>query len=68
MDQKPFLNVDEAASFLNYSKFYLYRLVQQKRISSYRPSGGRLLFKLNELEEFVLRGRRPAIYEGGSHA
>lgn len=50
--QKP-LNAIEAAAFLGYSKAYLHKLIAQKKIPYYKPLGGRLFFKQEELESFV---------------
>jgi excisionase family DNA binding protein len=60
--QKP-LSVSEAAEFLGLSKAYLYKLVYLKKVPYYKPSGGRVFFKREELEQFIFRGRSAADYE-----
>ena len=61
------LNLDEAAQFTGLSKNYLYKLVHQKKIPVYKPLGGRLFFKFDELEAFIFRNKQSAAYEQ-SHA
>jgi len=60
--QKP-LTIDEAAEFTGLKKTYIYRLVYEKKIPHYKPLGGRLYFKLKELEDFIFRNRMSADYE-----
>lgn len=57
------MRIQEASAFTGYSIRYLYRLTSEKRIPHYKPRGGRLIFKRDELEAFLLRGRVPANYE-----
>jgi excisionase family DNA binding protein len=63
--QKAF-SVNEAAVFTGLSKNYLYKLVHQKKIPYYKPLGGRVFFKQDELEAFIFRNRQAADYEGGT--
>jgi len=60
--QKP-LSIVEAAEYLGFSKTYLYKLVHLRKIPCYKPAGGRIYFKKDELEQFVFRGRKAADYE-----
>jgi excisionase family DNA binding protein len=62
------LSVNEAAAFTGLSKNYLYKLIHQKKIPHYKPNGGRVFFKQEELEGFIFRGRQAANYEGASRA
>ena len=62
VDQKP-LGVTEAAEFLWLSKNYLYKLIHLRRIPYYKPTGGRVFFRREELEEFIYRGKVSADYE-----
>ena len=66
--QKAALSIDEAAKFIGLKKSYLYRLVYSKKISCYKPTGGRLFFKQIELEQFLFRNKQGADYEEQSHA
>lgn len=64
--KKAALSVDEAAVFLGVKKNYLYQLIFKRRIPCYRPTGGRVFFRQNELEEFLFRNRQSADYEEGT--
>ena len=48
-----FLDVEQAAAFLNVSLKYVYTLTQQRKIPFYKPFGKKLLFKLEELTDIV---------------
>ena len=60
--QKP-MNVTAAAEFCGLSKTYLYKLVHLGKIPYYKPAGGKIYFRQDELEKFIFRGRRSADYE-----
>jgi len=62
------LSVDEAATFTGYTRNYLYKLIHQKRIPYFKPMGGRVFFKQEELEAFIFRNRQSADYEAANHA
>jgi len=63
MDNQKILSIDDAAEFTGLKKSYLYRLTHQKRIPHYKPMGGRIFFKREELEAFIFRNRQSADYE-----
>lgn len=46
---KQILNVDETSALLGISKTYLYRLVEQGKIKSYKPFGKLMYFDRDEL-------------------
>jgi len=50
--QKP-LNVEQAAEFLNLKPSYIYNLVFYRKLTAYRPSGKKLLFKVADLEKYA---------------
>jgi excisionase family DNA binding protein len=50
--QKP-LNVQQAAEFLNLKPSYIYNLVFYGKLTAYKPSGKRLLFKVSDLEKYA---------------
>jgi excisionase family DNA binding protein len=52
-DQVIYLDVEQAAAFLNVSPKYVYTLTQQRKIPFYKPFGKKLLFKLEELTDIV---------------
>ena len=62
-NKKAALSADEAAAFLGLTRAYIYKLVYLKKIPYYKPMGGRLFFKQEELEAFLFRKRQAADYE-----
>ena len=54
--KKRFLNVDEAADYLETTRRNIYRLTEQNRLSHHRIAR-RLLFTVNDLETFI-QGQR----------
>ena len=66
--QKAGLNIEEASLFTGLAKNYLYKLVHQKKIPFYKPLGGRLFFKREELEAFLFRNRQGVNEEGKIYA
>jgi excisionase family DNA binding protein len=50
--QKP-LNVQQAAEFLNLKPSYIYNLVFYGKLTAYKPSGKKLLFKVSDLEKYA---------------
>ena len=54
------LNVKEAAAYLHITPAYLYNLVHYRKITAYKPGGKMLLFKIEDLEKYVLRNRKGA--------
>lgn len=67
MQTEKALSVEEAAQFTGLSRFYIYKLIHERKIPHYKPLGGRVFFKQNELEAFIFRNRQGADYEK-SHA
>lgn len=66
MDQqitdKP-LTIQQAADFTGFSVAYVYKLCHLKKLSFYKPEGGKILFSLDDLKAFVYRNRQAAGYE-----
>jgi excisionase family DNA binding protein len=62
------LNILEASEFTGYSKKYLYKLTCEKRIPHFKPLNGRVFFKQEDLEAFMMRGRVAADYEVAAKA
>ena len=52
-----FIKVPEAAEYLGYTKSYLYKLIQAREIPFYRPNGRICLFKQEELDLWIEKGR-----------
>ncbi|MDR0316342.1 MAG: helix-turn-helix domain-containing protein [Treponema sp.] len=57
------LTLKDAMELTGFSRSYIYKLVHWKKIPYHKPTGGRLFFKQNELEEFCYRGKHLADYE-----
>jgi excisionase family DNA binding protein len=62
LSERP-LGIAEAAEFLGLSKNYLHKLCHLGKITFYKPGGGRVLFKMDDLEQYAFRNRRAADYE-----
>ncbi len=62
------VTIDEASAYTGLAKSYIYKLTHLGKIPYYRPNGGRLYFKPEDLEAFVFRGRKAADYELGDRA
>ena len=62
VEQKP-LSVTEASEYCGLSKTYLYKLIHLGKISHYKPMGGKVFFRKNELDDFIFRNRVSADYE-----
>jgi len=68
MQTQKALSIEEAAEFTGLKKNYLYKLIHLKKIPVYKPMGGRVFFKQEELESFIFRNRQGAEYEGEGNA
>jgi len=62
LEHKP-LRLADAAVFTGLSEKYLYNLVSQRQIPFYKPRGGILYFRQEDLEAFIYRNRSSADYE-----
>ena len=52
--KKPFLNIDEASTYLKISKNTLYGYTSRKIIPYFKMQGRRLYFCIDDLDKFVL--------------
>lgn len=66
--QKEFLNVEEAANYLCISKSTLYKLTSSKKIVYYKPNNKISLFKIEDLKNFIEKGRVHTLEEYSSIA
>ena len=57
------LSVTEAAAYTGLSKNYLYKLIHLKKITHFKPMGGKVFFKQQELDGFIFRNKTSADYE-----
>ena len=60
------LTVEDAAAYTHLSKGYLYQLAYYRKIPHFKPTGGRIFFKKEDLDNFIYRNRRPADFEQGN--
>jgi excisionase family DNA binding protein len=51
--QKTFLSTDELRHYLNLSREYIYRQVNEGKIKAYRPFGKQLYFDKEEIDAMV---------------
>lgn len=65
---KEVLTLDECSMFTGYSKNHLYRLTSQRAIPFYKPMGGTIYFKKQEVEEWLLQNRQATEAEINSKA
>lgn len=54
---KRMLTVDEVALYLGVTKQWVYSLVNQRVLPTYKPNGRRLYFDRSEVDEWVKAGR-----------
>ena len=62
------LTVAEAAAYMHLSRGYLYQLAYYRKIPHFKPTGGRLFFRKEDLDNFIYRNRRSADFEQGEPA
>ena len=55
---KKVLTLAEACQYMGISKSTMYKLTYQSKIDHYCPSGKLIYFKLDELENWLLRNKR----------
>ena len=59
--EKNIFNLSEAASFTGYSKSHLYKLTHYRKIEHYKPNGKNIFFKKEDLENFLLQGKKEVV-------
>jgi excisionase family DNA binding protein len=52
-----YINVQQAADFLNVTPKYVYTLTQQRKIPYYKPFGKMILFKTEELYDIIEKSK-----------
>lgn len=57
IQQKEFLTLDEATSYLSQSKSSLYKLTSKKEIPYYVPGGKLIYFRRIELDDWIISSR-----------
>lgn len=57
LSTKEILNFEEAVTYLQVSRSYLYKLTSSAEIPHYKPSGKLIYFKKSELENWILKSK-----------
>lgn len=57
LSTRDILTLEEAVTYLQVSKSYLYKLTFKKEIPFYKPSGKLIYFKKSELDEWIFKNR-----------
>ena len=57
MIEKNILTVDEVINYTGFSQKQIYKLTSTRAIPHYKPSGRKLFFKKDELDEWITQGR-----------
>ncbi|WP_046745342.1 helix-turn-helix domain-containing protein [Kordia zhangzhouensis] len=57
IQQKEYLNTEEASTFLGISKSTFYKITSACSIPKYKPNGKMMLFKKSDLLQFIENGR-----------
>lgn len=57
MTDKTYMTAAEAAAYLGFTVNSLYNKCSQRIIPHYKPNGGRLFFKREELDRWIAAGR-----------
>lgn len=65
MENKNILTVDEVISYTGYSQKQIYKLTSTRAIPHYKPSGRKLFFKKDEIDDWITQGRVKTINELG---
>ncbi len=63
LSSKEILTLEEAVTYLQLSKSYLYKLTHRKEIPFYKPSGKLIFFKKSELDQWIVSTRESSCKE-----
>lgn len=58
LEQKTVLNFNEVAEYTGLSKSHLYKLTSTAGIPCYKPTGKKIYFKKEEIDEWLLRNKK----------
>lgn len=56
------MGISEAAEYLGIPKGSLYKLTSKRKITHYKPTGGRIFFLQEDLDDFIRQGKHEAEY------
>ena len=57
INDKNILTVEDLMDYTDFSQKQIYKLKSTRQIPHYKPSGKKLFFKKNEIDEWITRGR-----------
>ena len=57
INDKNILTVEDLMDYTDFSQKQIYKLTSTRQIPHYKPSGRKLFFKKNEIDEWITRGR-----------
>lgn len=60
---KTILSFNEALEFMDVSKSFLYKLTSKREIKFHKPNNGKLYFKVDDLEKWMLRNEKISKYD-----
>jgi excisionase family DNA binding protein len=60
---KNILTVGDLIDYTDFSQKQIYKLTSTRAIPHYKPSGRKLFFKKNEIDEWITRGRVDSLDE-----
>lgn len=63
LPQKEIFTLKEACEYLDISTSFMYKLTHQKRIVHFCPNGKKLVFRKDDLSDYLLKNRRATIDE-----
>ncbi len=61
--KKQYLNVVEAAAYTSFSPKYIYQLVHRGEIPYYKPTGRKLFFKVEDLDNWISTSKYKSVNE-----
>ncbi|WP_291073028.1 helix-turn-helix domain-containing protein [Empedobacter sp. UBA5987] len=53
-----YISFKEAIDYLKVSKSTLYKLTSNREIEFYKPNGGKIYFKLEDLDSWINKGKK----------
>ena len=65
MIEKNILTVDEVINYTGFSQKQIYKLTSTRQIPHYKPSGRKLFFKKDEIDEWITLGKVKTLKELG---
>lgn len=61
--KKQYLNVVEASVYTGFTPKYIYQLVHRAEIPFYKPTGRKLFFKIEDLDEWISTSKSKSVNE-----